>query len=131
MTKIIFILSCLYTSWSLAKATSYVCTVDSNPSRTALVAGEYFKMSTDDNFGINVNYSYPVKIESSYLGTCDGIGSENNHPLAEGYNGTISIGGSKCAADGFDIFVSPGIGSLIQVDTGDEAVFYSCVKIKN
>lgn len=116
---------------SFAKPSSYVCAVSANPSKTALVAGEYFKVSTDDNFGINVNYKYPVQIESSYLGNCEGIGSQNTNPLAEGYNGAVSIGGPQCVADGFDVFVSSGIGSLIQVNTGDEAVSYNCIKITN
>lgn len=131
MKKIILILSCLFTSISFAKPSSYVCAVSANPSKTALVAGEHFKMSTDDNFGINANYKYQVQIESSYLGNCEGTGSQNVNPLAEGYNGAVSIGGAECAADGFDIFVSSGVGSLIQINTGDEAVSYNCLKIIN
>ena len=134
MKKIILITSLFFACSGYANSASYVCTVTANPSRSALVAGEYFKMSVDDNFGINANFKYPVQVESSYLGTCDGDGKENRHPLAEGYAGAASIGGAKCAADGFDIFVSAGItngkqSSLIQVNVGSEAVDYTCTKL--
>ena len=136
MKKVILVTALFFSCSSFATITSYVCTVTENPSNTALVAGKSFVMSVDGNFGINANFTYPVQIESSYLGRCSGSGSENNHPLAEGFAGTATLGGSQCAADGFDIFVSAGITNenkhgLIQVDAGSESVFYSCTQINN
>lgn len=134
MKKVILMTSFFLANSSFAKATSYVCTALENPSKSALVAGEYFKMSVDENFGINANFHYPIIVESSYLGICEGNGEENTNPLAKGYAGMMSIGGAKCAADGFEIFASAGITSakrsgLIQVDVGSEAVSYGCLKI--
>ena len=134
MKKIILVMSLFFAFSSFARPASYVCTIAENPSKAALVAGEYFKLSVEDSFGINANFQYSFHIESSYLGTCEGSGKENTHPLAEGYAGMASMGGANCAADGFDIFVSSGITngkqpSLIQVDVESEAVYYSCTKI--
>lgn len=131
MKKIVLITTMLFASVSFAQPVAYVCTVISNPSKTALVAGDHFKMLVDDSFGINTNYNYPIRLESAYLGICEGNGSENNNPLAEGWTGSASVSGTKCAADGFEVFTSAGIIRLIQINEGSEAVFYSCKKIIN
>ena len=131
MKKIVLLSALLIANSSFAKTASYVCTVVKNTSKTALVAGEYFKMTTDDNFGINANFQYPVQVESPYLDLCKGTGTANTHPLAQGYAGMVSIGGSECAADGFDIFISAGVVGVIQVEVESEEVSYSCIKIKN
>lgn len=120
---------------SFANAADYVCSEFENKNQTALVAGRQFQLIVDQNFGMNANFDYPIRISSAYLGTCDGVGTENTHPMAEGYAGMTSVGGANCAADGFDVFMSAGIApgnrpGLIQVDVGSDEVSYSCSKVR-
>lgn len=117
-----------------AAQVSYLCSLDQNKSKTALVAGNYFKMSFDDDLGINNNFEgLEINIKSGYLGSCAGISHENNFPLAQGSIISSEISGEACAADGFDLFLSGNMGNrnqaLIQVNSGPEEVFYNCHKI--
>lgn len=111
---------------SFAGTSTFECSMDSNPNRAALVAGEKFQITTNSDFGYNAYYQHNVVVQSEYLGTCDGVGTENMNPIAEGFSGAASVTGSECAADGFDIYMSPGLRGIIQVGSGEEAVFYNC-----
>lgn len=130
MKKIIMII-CLFAASLVAGASerNLNCTLEKRSSNTALVAGEEFKISIDGDFGVNANFNYGIKMSSDYLGICMGRGTENNNPLAEGWNGTAIVTGPACAADGFDIYLnSCGLGKscFVQVNASPEDVLYKC-----
>ena len=97
MKNLGFFIAMLCSSFCFGKGATFACVAVE--SKSALVAGPRFKLTVDDEVGINGNYTYPVRIESTFLGNCDGVALENQNPLAEGYAGAVSVGGSKCAAD--------------------------------
>lgn len=128
MKKFISFLILSFSVTSFAGISTLTCSVISNPNKAALVAGEKFEITIDSDFGYNGNFEYKVTAHSAYLGTCEGMGTENMNPLAEGFAGSVSVTGSHCAADGFDIFMSPSLSGIVQVGSEEESIFYSCLK---
>lgn len=128
MKTIVSLLILAISASSFAGTSTLECSVVSNPNRTALVAGEKFQITTDSDFGYNSYYQRNVEVQSDYLGTCEGVGAENMNPLAEGFAGVVPVTGPKCAADGFEIYMSPGFTGAVQVGSEEDAVFYSCSK---
>lgn len=128
MKTISSLLILAFSASSFASTGTLECSLVSNPNRTALIAGENFQITTDSDFGYNSYYQHNVVVKSEYLGTCEGVGAENLNPLAEGFSGVASVAGTKCAADGFDIYMSPGFEGVVQVGSEEEAIYYSCSK---
>ncbi|MBC7419551.1 MAG: hypothetical protein H7328_02375 [Bdellovibrio sp.] len=128
MKTIVSLLILAISASSFASTSTFECFLVSNPKGTALVAGTKFQIKTDSNFGINGYYQHKVVVQSKYLGTCEGLGSENLNPLAEGFLGVAIVAGAKCAAEEFDIYMSPEFDGAVQVGSEDEAVFYNCLK---